>query len=397
MAVGTPFHDRTESLCQSYDWRQWSGYLTVSSYADFVQPEYAAIRNSAALIDVSPLYKYEVSGRDATALVNHVITQDAAAMDVGRVVYTPWCDPDGAVRQEGTVFRVGEDSYMVAAAEPAYEWIRRSSVGFDVTLRDRSTELAALSLQGPHSRDLLADLCGDGIRELGFFRFTEARIGNAAVGISRTGYTGDLGYELWIGSEHALEVWDALMEAGRKWQLTPCGMLAMDISRVEAGFILIGVDYTSAEHAHVESDRYDPYELGLGWTVKLDKGCNFVGRKALRAARERGPSRKVVGLRIDWDPLEDVYMAEQLMPDLPMTVCRESVPVYSTEGLQTGRASSRVWSKLLKKYLAIATVEASQAEPGNRVEMEVTVNSRRARVPATVVDGPFFRPERMRS
>lgn len=396
MAIGTPFHARTEPLCHSYDWKQWSGYLTVAAYNDFVQPEYAAIRNAAALIDISPLYKYFVSGRDATAVIDRVITHRAAAMAPDQVIYTPWCDPDGAVRQEGTVFRLDEDRYMVAAAEPAYEWIRANAVGYDFELADRSTDLAALSLQGPHSRAILQELAGEAVAPLRFFHHTNVRIGSVEVMVSRTGYTGDLGYELWIPRESALEVWDALVEAGRRWQITPCGMTAMDISRVEAGFILIGVDYVSAEFAHLPEDRVDPYELGLGWAVKLDKG-NFVGRKALKAAKAAGPRRRVVGLEIDWEPLEETYVGAGIMPDLPMTVCRESIPVYASDGMQVGRATSRVWSKLLKKYIAIATLDKTHADLGNHVEMEVTVRYQRKRVRAEVVKPMFFRPERMRA
>ena len=396
MAIGTPFHARTEPLCHSYDWRQWSGYLTVSSYNDFVQPEYAAIRNSAALIDVSPLYKYWVSGRDAAALVDRVITQHAAAMSVGQVVYSPWCDPDGAVRQEGAVFRLADDSFKITAAEPMFYWLQTNAVGFQVEIADRSTEVAALSLQGPHSRAILSDVCGPAVNDLGYFRCMETAAGSVPMTISRTGYTGDLGYEIWLPAEQALPVWDLLMQAGDRWQITPCGMLAMDIARVEAGFILIGADYTSAEGGHIPDDRVSPYELGLGWTVKLDKGP-FIGRKALAAEKERGPRRRLVGLRLDWDPLEEAHMAADLMPDLPMTVCRESVPVYSSDGSHAGRASSRVWSRLIKKYVVIATLDAEQATVGNRVEMEVTVNYRRERVVAEVVKLPFFRPERMRA
>ncbi len=396
MAIGTPFHPRVEPLCHSYDWTQWSGYLVVSSYSDFVQPEYAAIRNSAALIDVSPLYKYEVSGRDAAALMDRIITQHADAMAVGQVVYTPWLDGDGKVRQEGTVFRLAEDTFMVAAAEPAFHWIRANGRGYDVALRDRSTELAALSLQGPHSRAILSQLCGEGVSELVFFHATQAHLAGAEVMVSRTGYTGDLGYEIWIGTQDALTVWDALLEVGRQWQIMPCGLTAMDIARVEAGFILIGVDYTSSEFAHIDEDKVSPYEIGLGWTVKLDKG-NFVGRNALLRERERAdPPRRLVGLEIDWQPLEDVFMARDLMPDLPMTVCREPVPVYSG-GAQVGRASSRVWSKRLKKYLALATVRTAAATLGAELEMEVTVQYERCRVPAKVVKPAFFRPERMRA
>ncbi len=396
MAVGTPFHERTSALCHSFDWRQWSGYLSVASYDDYVQPEYAAIRNSVAMIDISPLYKYAVSGHGAEALVNHVVTQDMSRVVPGQVSYTAWCDTDGSVRQEGTVFRTRDDEFIVCAAEPAFDWFRRSGIGFDAQVEDRSTAIAALSLQGPYSRELLNDATDGAITDLAFFRQVETQIAGVPVAISRTGFTGDLGYELWVPAESALQIWDALLEVGRKWQIRPCGLVAMDVSRVEAGFILIGVDYTSSEVAHLPDERYDPYELGLGWAVKLDKG-NFVGRQALIAAREKGPARRVVGLEIDWQPLEEVYLEADLMPELPTTVCRESVPIYSSEGLQAGRATSRVWSKLLKKYLAIATIDAGHADVGSTVEMEVTVHHRRRRVPAKVVKTPFFRPERMRS
>lgn len=395
MAVGTPFHERTSALCHSYDWRQWSGYLSVSSYDDYVQPEYAGIRNSAALIDISPLYKYRVGGREAEALVNHIVTQDMARVVPGQISYTAWCDSDGSVRQEGTVFRMADDEFLVCAVEPAFDWFRSAGGGFDAEVEDCSTEIAALSLQGPHSRAVLDEATGGAVADLGFFRHRTADLAGVRVGISRTGYTGDLGYELWIPRQEALRVWDALIEAGRRWQITPCGLVAMDVARVEAGFILLGVDYVSAEVARVADDHYDPYELGLGWAVKLDKK-NFVGRRALLGAHERGPVRRVVGLEIEWQPLEELYLQAGLMPDLPTTVCREAVPIYSREGLQIGRATSRVWSKLLKKFLVIATLDAAHAAEGSHVELEVTVHHRRRRVLATVVKTPFFRPERMR-
>lgn len=396
MAIGTPLHSRTEPLCHSYDWTQWSGYLSVSSYNDFVQPEYASIRNSAALIDLSPLYKYAVSGADAASLVDRIVTHDAAGMSAGQVIYTPWCDPSGMVRQEGTVFRYAEDRFEVYAAEPAFEWIRRNAVGYQVEVADRSAEVAMLSLQGPHSRAVLDAATDGAIGGLEFFRCTQAPVAGVDVVVSRTGFTGDLGYEIWIPAGAAVSVWDRLMEVGEPWQITPCGLVAMDIARVEAGLILISVDYVSSEFAHTDDDLVTPYELGLGWAVKLDGG-NFVGRKALRAAEQTGPGRCVVGLQIDWQPLEEAFMAADLMPELPMTVCRESVPVYSDEGRQVGRASSKVWSKLLKKYIALATVDAECARIGSRVEVEITVQYRRCRVPATVVDKRFFHPERMRA
>ena len=396
MAIGTPFHERTRALCHSYDWRQWSGYLAVSSYNDFVQPEYAAIRNAAALIDISPLYKYEVRGADAEALLNRVVTQDVARLQPGRVSYVPWCDPNGKMRQEGTVFRLGDDRFMVAAAEPTFAWLCRNATGYDVAIDDRSTELAALSLQGPNSRAILDEVTAGAVGDLRFFGYREVAVGSSALGISRTGYTGDLGYELWIDATDALSIWDTLLGAGEPWQITPCGLIAMDIARVEAGFILIGVDYVSAEVALLDEHTLSPYEAGLGWAVKLDKP-SFVGRRALAAEQATACGRRVVGLEIDWQPLEEAFLQADLMPELPMTVCRDAVPVYSAEGLQCGRATSRVWSKLLKRYLAIATIDAESSAVGTRVDMEITVNYRRCRVPACVVEPSFFRPERLRA
>ena len=396
MAIGTPLHPRTEPLCHSYDWTQWSGYLSVSSYNDFVQPEYASIRNSAALIDLSPLYKYAVNGADAAALMDRIVTHDAAGMSAGQVIYTPWCDPNGMVRQEGTVFCYEEDRFELYAAEPALEWILRNAVGYQVEVTDRSAQVAMLSLQGPYSRHVLDAATEGAIGALAFFRCTQACIGGVDVAVSRTGFTGDLGYEIWIPAAEAVSVWDRLMEVGAPWQITPCGLVAMDIARLEAGLILISVDYVSSELAHTDDDLVTPYELGLGWAVKLDRG-DFVGRKALRVANETGPRRRDVGLEIEWQPLEEAYMAADLMPDLPMTVCREPVPVYSGEGLQVGRASSKVWSKLLKKHIALATIDEDCAQIGSRVEMEVTVQYRRCRVAATVADKGFYRPARMRA
>ncbi len=348
------------------------------------------------MIDVSPLYKYRVAGPDAESYTNRLITQNASKTAGGQVVYTPWCDPAGKIRQEGTVFRLAEDAFRICAAEPALGWFEENAPGFDVTLTDESTRLAALSLQGPHSRAVLREAGAD-VDSLKFFRQTEAEIGGARVEISRTGYTGDLGYELWLDAEAALTVWDALMKAGEPFLITPCGILAMDVARVESGFILIGVDYVSSEVALVDADKSSPYEVGLGWTVKLKSGP-FVGRKALAEEKKRGSAWQVVGLEIDWDSLEKLYMDASRMPDLPYHVCRDPVPLYAgTSGAQVGQVTSKVWSQLLKKYVALATVEAPYARPGTDLAMEVTVRYSRKRAAARVVKTPFYRPERMRA
>ena len=397
MAKPTPFHPRTSELCRSQDWRQWSGYSAASSYDEFSQPEYAAIRHSAALIDVSPLYKYRIEGPDAQALLNRVITQDARKLRLRRVVYTAWCDQDGKVRQEGTVFRLAKHRFQLCAAEPALGWLQQNAAGFDAELTDVSTRVAALALQGPLSRDVLRSCSTVDVDRLKFFRIAEGEIAGIPVTVSRTGYTGDLGYEIWLPADAALMVWDALMAHGEPFHIRPCGLGAMDVARVEAGFILIGVDYVSSEVARIEADKSSPYELGLGWTVKLGKGP-FVGRRALAAEKERGSAYRLVGLEIDWEPLEKIYLAFGLMPELPLATDRDPVPIYAgPNGRQIGRATSRVWSTRLKKYIALATVESAYAKESSKVAMEVTVRWERQRVSARVVKTPFFRPSRMRA
>jgi aminomethyltransferase len=401
MAIGTPFHPRTAPLCTSHAWRRWSGFLAASSYGDFVPPEYAAIRNAAAMIDVSPLYKYEVSGPDAAALLDRVVTQDVTLLEPGQVLYTPWCDGQGKVRQEGTVFRLDEERFLLNAAEPASAWLEESARGLDVGIADRSRAIAALALQGPSSRGLLAALAADAgaILALGFFRLVATRLGGVPAVVSRTGYTGDLGYEIWVETEQALRLWDVLVAEGRRFGLTPCGLLALDIARLEAGFILIGVDYLSAESARQPEDTVSPYTLGLGWAVKLGKR-SFHGREALAAERRNGgPPARVVGLEVPWEPIETLYLGQEgIMPDLPLLACREPVPVYDlATGRQIGRATTRVWSTLLKKYVALATIEAPWTKPGTAVGLEMTVHWKRRTAPARVVPTPFFRPERARA
>jgi len=396
MPAGTAFHPRTSKLSHSNDWRQWSGFMVASTYSDFSQPEYSAIRHAAALIDVSPLYKYWVTGPNAEVLVDRVFTQDMSNLAVGRVVYTPWCDPDGAVRQEGTVFRLDDDSFQVCAAEPAIGWLHRNATGLDVMIDDRSDDFAALAVQGPNARDILRDVSSVSVDGLKFFRHAEGEIAGVPVRISRTGYTGDLGYEIWIPNDDALTVWDALLEGGEALHITPCGLAAMDIARIEAGFVLIGVDYVSSEVAKLAHHKMSPFELGLGWSVKLDKERRCVGHSALVAAKQ-SPKRRIVGIEIDWQTLEDIYARAGIMPDLPLAPCREPVPVYDAGGKQIGRVTTRVWSTLLKKYIGLATIDAEASTPGTRIGIEVTVDFARKTAPARVVKLPFFRPDRMRA
>ena len=395
MPVGTPFHSRTSALCTSHNWRTWSGYLVASSYDVLHDYEYHAIRNAAALIDVSPLFKYDVRGRDAVRLVNRVITRDAMKCAVGQAIYTCLCEAEGKVIQDGTVFRLAEDHYRFHLADPALRWLTLNAVGMEVTIQEVSEQVAALALQGPNSFKILQQTVDIKLGQLRFFRFTFAKVGEIPVIVSRTGYTGDLGYEIWVASEHAERVWDAFMENGQYFGIKPAGMLALDVARLEAGFILLEVDYIGVEKALISSQKYTPFEIGLGWTVDLKKE-HFVGCRELRKESERGPSRQVIGLEIDLRDYDHLYQQARLPPQIPLTAWRGGVPIYK-ESRQVGHATTGGWSPMVKKYIALATVQKEYVEPGSRVDFEVTVEYRRKTVGATVVKLPFFDPPRKRA
>ncbi len=392
MPIGTAFHERTFALCESLNYRDWSGYYAVSAYETHHEHEFNAIRHAAALIDISPLFKYRVSGPDATRLVDRVITRDAHRMNVGQVWYTPWCDEHGKVIDDGTVVRLDEQTYRWTAANPSLRWFRQNAAGLRVEIEDVSEQIAALALQGPTSARVLRAAAQADIDSLRYFRVTSGRIGGVAVDISRTGYTGDLGYEIWMPADSAIEVWDRLMQEGRPFGMKPAGMLALDLARVEAGLLLIDVDFNSSRKALIEAQKYTPFEMGLGRLVATDKGP-FVGRKALAEERRRGPSRMVVGLDLDWTEVQALYERFALAPVAPAATSRVHVPVIR-DGQQVGRATTTAWSPTLKRLLALATIEAPYHAEGTRLEVEATVEAVRRYVGATVVKTPFYNPSR---
>jgi aminomethyltransferase len=256
------------ALAETLNFREWSGYYAVSAYETHHEHEYNAIRNAAALIDVSPLFKYIVHGRDAAKLVDRVITRDVTKLAVGQVYYTPWCDEHGKVIDDGTVTRLSENAFRWTAADPSLRWFTQNATGLDVVLEDVSEQVAALALQGPTSARLLDAIADADIRNLKYFRMTHGTIGSVPVDISRTGYTGDLGYEIWMPWDRAVEVWDALMRDGRPFDIRPAGMLALDVARVEAGLLLIDVDFNGSKKALIEDQTYTPFEMGLGRLVQ---------------------------------------------------------------------------------------------------------------------------------
>ncbi|HLX09938.1 MAG TPA: aminomethyltransferase family protein [Thermoanaerobaculia bacterium] len=398
MPIPSPFHERTSKLCTSYRWKDWSGYAAVCSFDTNHDREYFAFRESAGLLDVSPLFKYEVYGPDAAALLSRMMVRDVGKLKVGRVGYSCWCDDHGKVIDDGTVARLGEDYYRVTAADPTLHWLQAVGRGLRVTIEDSTARLAVVALQGPRSREILRAASDADVDRLKFFGAVRAKLDGLDVWITRTGYTGDLGYEVWTERDGALRLWDALLDAGRPHGIEPAGLDALDVSRIEAGFILLGVDYFSAPKTILETRKSTPFELGLGWIVDFERAGApaFIGREALAAERRRGSAWALVGLEVAWEALEALYESFSLPPNLPATARRDGLPVYDDEGRQVGMVTSHTWSPILKKYIALTSVHAKWSAPGTVLQMEHTVEYERRKVPAKVAKTPFFDPERKR-
>ncbi len=389
MPIPTPFYPRTSTLSESHEWSEWAGYLAAITYEPTHDREYWAVRNSAGLLDVTPLFKYEVRGPDAERAVNRIMTRDVSRCRVGQVMYSPWCDEDGFVIDDGTVARLAPDRFRITAADPNLRWFQDCSFGLDVEVVDVSRDLAALALQGPKSREVLLAATEDPtLAKLRYFRLAETQLAGAPITVSRTGYTGDLGYELWMAPEHALAVWDRLLEVGRDYGLLPIGLAALDMVRIEAGLLLIEVDYISSHKALIPAQKSTPFDIGLGWTVNLEKEA-FVGQRALVRAKAKGPTWSFVGLEIDWISLEELFGKVGLPPQVTGRASRSPIPVYRGDR-QIGQVTSSVFSPILKKYVAIGTVEPKEAQPGSPVEIEITVEYHRERARATLVRPPFF-------
>jgi aminomethyltransferase len=401
VSLGTPFHPRTALLNRKLQWREWSGYWASSVYADAHDIEYNAIREAAAVIDVSPLFKYRVSGPDALRLVDRVITRDATKLKVGQVFYTPWCDEHGKVIDDGTVHRIAQDEVLWTAADPQLRWLTLNARGLDVQVDDVTDHLAAIALQGPFARVVLEAAIGESVADLRYFRRRDASLAGVPVGVSRTGYTGDLGYEVWIPAADAPKAWDTLWSAGAPYGLRPAGMLALDVARLEAGLVLIEVDYTSARHALNPEQNYSPAEIGMGRLVDLGK-APFVGQLALRReSAAGGPARRLVGVTLDWSGIEGLYSAQDLPPAISPVVSRSAAPVYAAGGIrgdrQIGKVTSLGWSPILKRAIGLASVPVAHEAPDSQLAIEWTVEGRRSRVAATVVPLPFLDLPRKRA
>jgi aminomethyltransferase len=397
MSVGTAFYPRQKELNRKEVWGEWAGYLAAQVYADFHDIEYSAIREAAAVIDTTPLYKYIVRGTDAARLLDRVITRDASKIQVDQVIYTPWCDEDGKVLDDGTITRLGDAEYRVTAADPCYRWFLLNATGLDADVADVTDDLAALALQGKLSRDVLEAATAEDWTDVRYFRHRRTSIAGIDVSVTRTGYTGDRGYELWIPVEGALTVWDAVFAAGEPYGIRPAGIRALDAARVEAGLILIEAEYTSARHAISPEQNYSPFEIGLGRLVEFGKDAPFTGKAALVAERAAGgPMRRLVGLELDWDGIEGMFARHGLAPMISPFVDRSPVPVYR-EGRRIGRATSITWGTTIKKMVGFGSIDKAHEKPGSRVSVEYSVEGERGKVGTTVVPLPFLDLRRKRT
>jgi len=400
MPLPTPFHARTSQLCTSMLWKHWSGYYAVRHYDESPEREYNAIRQGAGLLDVSPLFKYEVRGKDAGRLLDYVLSRPVSKLKTGRVTYLCWCDDDGKVLDDGTCWRMDKHTWRLTSASPSWFWYSRHAAGLDVEIVDLSDNVAAVALQGPTSRKVLAASCDADLEALKFFGWAHATFTPTSgspfkATISRTGYTGDLGYEVWVDNANALALWDLLMARGKDHGIWPIGLDALDISRIEAGFILQGCDYHSAYDTVHPASKSSPFELGLDWTVELDREP-FIGQRALLAEKQRGSQWAFVGLEIDWDAFEAAFDRHELPPSIPTAAWRSRIPVF--RGMrQVGYASSGAWSPTLKKNLALASVFCEVAAPGTDLDFEILADWERTRVPCRVVSLPFFDPPRKKA
>jgi aminomethyltransferase len=397
VSVGTVFYPRESDLNAHLAWGEWSGYHSAAVYADFHDIEYNAIREAAGVVDVSPLYKYIVRGTDAGRLLDRVMTRDITRLQVDHVAYSPWCDEDGKVIDDGTITRLSEDSYRITAADPSERWFRMNATGLDVDVEDVSDQTAGLALQGRLSREVLEEASGQDWTDVRYFRRRRTQIADVDVDVTRTGYTGDRGYELWMPVDGALQVWDRIFDVGQRYGIHPVGIRAMDVARVEAGLILIEVEYSSSHRAIAQEQHYSPFELGLGRLVDLQKSSPFNGKRALQAELAAGgPPRRLVGLELEWAGIEGLFAKHDLAPAVSPMVHRDPVPVYK-EGKQIGRATSITWGPTIKKMVGFGSVDKRFEQPGTRLSVEWSVEGERGKVAATVVPMPFLDLERKRS
>ncbi|MFT6182238.1 MAG: aminomethyltransferase [Akkermansiaceae bacterium] len=402
MPETTPFHDCLTPYNETGIWKHWSGYLVAPRYQYSTTAEYYAIRDSVAVLDTSPLFKYRLTGADCLRFLQTVMVRDIAQCAVGAAQYTCWCDPGGFVLQDGVVMRVAENEFWMSSAEPSLRYFRATAAALGmqgIEIHDITTEYGILAVQGPHAYSVLSQLTG-AVDAMAYFELAETEIAGCPVLISRTGYTGDLGYELWIRADQAQPVWQGLIDAGKDFNITPIGLEAVKMARVEAGLLLLSVDFESSRYAWVDAQRETPIELGWRWMLRKleDDPREFIGRAALeKQINERSNRWTTVGLSIDWHDYERVYLEAGIMPPKHDLYCESAKSIYRRGGKEwdyAGYATSFLFSSILKKPIAIAKLPNDLAKPGTEVDLEISIMHKPANVLATVQRMPFFNPAR---
>ncbi len=392
----SPFHERTSAANETGLWAHWSGYLSAAKYQISEKFEYFAIRNSAGLFDSSPLFKYRIHGPDAERFLGGVLARDIRACPVGHGQYTIWCDDRGYVVEDGVVFRNAIDDYLLTAAEPNLAYFAALAGGHDVEIEDVSEQYGVLAVQGPSSRTILAGL-DPAVAKLAYFGLTKAKIGGVPVTVSRTGYTGDLGYEIWMAAEDAVAVWDTVVEGSRGRGVVPFGLTALSMARIEAGLLLLDVDFQSSRFAWTDAHRSTPLELGLGWMFK-DLATNdraFLGREAIaREIADRTSRWKLTGLVLDWREYDRHFDAAGLIPPKDHTPIEDEYYIYDDDLKQLGYATSLMYSPILQRHIALARVPLTLTAPGSRVKLELAVSHRYEYFDAHVTRLPLYNPDR---
>ena len=392
----SPFHARTSAANETGLWEHWSGHLAATKYQVAEKFEYFAVRNSAGIFDTSPLFKYRIHGPDAERFLGGVLARDPRAARPGQAQYTLWCDDRGFIVEDGVLLRHAEDDFVLTAAEPNLAYFCDLVGRQRVTVEEVSDDYAVLAFQGPRSRGILADLAPKSAG-LDYFGLTNETIAGRPVTISRTGFTGDLGYEVWIGSQHALALWDCLVEAGAGQGVIPFGLTALYMLRIEAGLLLLDVDFASSRYAWTDEQRSTPYELGLGWMLKgIESGDRpFIGRRALMREKADRTSRwSFTGLIVDWADYDRHYNDAGLIPPKDHTPVQEEMFVYDADGGQVGYATSFLYSPMLQRHIALARVRPDLAKPGSEVRLEIAVNHRYEYVRAETARTPLYNPPR---
>ncbi|GAB5413030.1 MAG: aminomethyltransferase family protein [Congregibacter sp.] len=375
------FHERQAAMNLRDAWSSWNGFKFADYYYDATY-EYFCIRNTCGTYDICPMQKYLIEGPDAMAMLNRMVTRDVSKLGVNRVTYLCWCTDSGRMIDDGTIFRLGEDRYMLTCGSPCMAWLRKSQLGFEnVTITEHTENLAALSLQGPTSFAVLKRMGLDAVAELKPFGIMHLPFNGSSLMISRTGFTGDLGYELWVEPSQALPLWDALYAAGEDYGIHPYGEAATNMARLEAGFIMPDMEFNEAlKTINFEHDQ-TPLELNLGWLVDFKKP-HFNGRRALLEEKQRGPKRMLVKLDIEGNKPADGSIL----------YCNKAC---STE---IGYVTSAMWSPSVKANIALAMVDTNAlgGEIWAEVYYERELRHHHKVVPCKIVEKPFWSPKRAR-